>query len=288
MHSLINIISRQHSGQKRYFQARFFDKNGKSIKSSSFPNIESHAEAYLSARQKLEQILPPAMSKEEIEQYGILSIEEVKSIMALPNKNPSEARNTLIALLGITCGLGVSEIYNLKRDQILSNDMILIEELNNGYRIIPFIGNVKNRLESLKTFYPDSQYVIPNMRNMEKPCDPISISRGLSSVLSKIEVKEERNIVPSALWETFITLLVACNELHKRNIDMKTLDYLCGFSKPCTELPKGMKDSITAAISCLMFVLEDLKYITVGVMNWYSPLTQLGKNSPIQEELLIK
>ena len=283
MHSLINLIPRKHSSGKLYFQARFFDKNGKPIKSVSFPKIESRAEAYLCARQKLEQILTPAMPKEEIKQYGILSVKEVKSILALPDNNPNEARNALIALLGVTCGLAVSEICNLKRNQILSNDMILIEAPNNGYRIIPFIENVKNRVKMLNCFYPNGPYVIPNMKNMDKPCNPISISRGLSSVLSKIGIGEERNIVPSALQETFITLLVSCNELHKTKINMKTLDYLCGFNISDTELSKGMKVSITSAICCLMIVLENYSYNPSGEMNWYKSLTPPGQNSTIQE-----
>jgi len=271
MHSLINLIPRKHSSGKTYFQARFFDKSGKLINSVSFPNIESQAEAYLSARQKLKQLLTPAMPKEEIEQYGILSTEEAKSILALPDKDPNEARNTLVALLGITCGLGVSEICNLKRNQILPNDMILIDAPNNIYRIIPFIGNVKNRLERLNTFYPGSRYVIPNMKDMDEPCNPITISRGLSSDLSKIGIGGERNIVPSVLQKTFITLLASCNVLHKRIIDMETIDYLCGFNISDTMLFERMKRNIMTAIRSLMFVLEDLKY-DPGNMNWYKPL----------------
>jgi len=278
MHSFINLIPRKHSSGKPYFQARFFDKRGKPIKSVSFPKIESRAEAYLYARQKLEQILTPAMLKEEIEQYGILSVDEVKNILALSGNNPNEARNALIALLGITCGLAVSEICNLKRDQILSNDMILIEAPNNRHRIIPFIENVKSRLKMLNCFFSNSRYVIPNMKNMDKPCNPISISRGLSSVLSKIGIGEERNIVPSALQETFITLLVSCNDLHKNNIDIKTLDYLCGFKTSGTMISEGMKRSITTAIRSLMFVLEDLKYDS-GNMNWYEPLHPLSRKT---------
>jgi len=269
MHSLINLIPRKHSSGKPYFQARFFNKNGKLIKSVSFPKIESRAEAYLYAREQLSQILSPAMSKDEIDQYGILSVKEVKSILALPDKNSDEARNTLIALLGITCGLAVSEICNLKRNQIHSNDLILINAPNNGYRIIPFIESVKNRLKLLNCFYPNGPYVIPNMKNMDKPCNPISISRGLSSVLSKIGIGEERNIVPSALQETFITLLVSCQKKSSNvNIDMKTLDYLCGFNISDTELSKAMKASIISAISRLMMVLDNYSYNPSWDMNW--------------------
>jgi integrase len=274
VHSLINLVSR-HSKEKPYYQARFYDKSGKPIKSVSLPNIESRAEAYICARQELEQILTSVMPKEEIEQYGILSTEEVKSIVALPENNPNEARNTLIVLLGITCGLGVSEICNLKRNHVSPNDMLMIEAPNNVYRVIPFIKNVKKRLVRLSRFYPDSRYVIPNIRNMDKPCNPISISRGLSSVLSKTGIGKERNIVPSVLQETFITLLVSCQKLHQ--IDMKILDYLCGFSVSSDMvLSENTKVSITTVITRLMIVLEDLKFITAGDMRWDDPISLLG------------
>jgi integrase len=267
MHSLINIIPRKHSNGKLYCQARFFDKSGRQIKSVSFSKIDSRNEAYLCARQKLVQILAPGMPKEEIEQYGILSIEETQSILALPDDNPNEARNTLIVLLGITCGLGVPEIRNLKRDRITPNDMFLIET-SNGSRTVPFIGNVKKRLEKLNSFFPESQYVIPNLKNMNKPCDPISISRGLSSVLLKIKIGKERNIVPSVLWETFITLLVSCYLKEPvEHLNMKTLDYLCGFSIFDTELSIAKNSSI-AAIKRLMSNLENLNWIILGAMNW--------------------
>jgi len=284
MHSLINLVPRKHSNGKPYYQARFFDKSGKLIKSVSFSDIESRAEAYLYAREKMEQILTPAMPKEEIEQYGILTLEEVQRILELPDKNPDEARNTLIALLGITCGLGVSEICNLKRDHVLANDMILIKTPNNGYRIIPFIRNVKGRLNR---FHSKSRYVIPNLRNIDKPCNPTSISRGLSVVLSKIGIGKERNIVPSVLQETFITLLVSCrlkSSNGRMKIDKKDLDYLCGFGRPITVLPKGMKNSFVWEMCCLMINLENWEYNPSYKMNWDKPLTQLGENCPVKEE----
>jgi integrase len=261
LRSSISVVIRKHSNGSPYFQARFFDKSGHLLKSISFPKVKSRAEAYLCAREKLEEILASIMPNKEIEWHGILSLDEVRSILALPDDNPNEARYTLIAILGITCGLGVSEICNLTRDRIKSNDMILIET-SHGKRFIPIILNVKNRLKKLCSHYPDSLYVIPNLGNMDKPCNQISVNRGLSSVLSQIGIGKERNIIPSVLWETFITLLS-----RNKKIEMQTLDYLCGFDMSGVELPKTNESSIRA-IKELMMTLEKRSFWTTGLMKW--------------------
>ena len=152
-------MSRRHSDGKVYYQARFFDKSGHPLKSLSLTGIESRSEAYLSARKRIEQILIPSLTKEEIDQYGILTVDEVKAILGLPDDKPEMARSALIALLGTTCGLGVSEIRNLKRDQVTQKDMFSIET-SHGNILIPFIGKVKGRLVQMRKHFPDSRYVM--------------------------------------------------------------------------------------------------------------------------------
>jgi len=261
-HSLINIVSRKRSKDELYYQARFFDKSGSLVKSVSLSGIKSRAEAYLFARQKMEQILSPVIPKEEIERYGILLIDEVRNILALNDDNLTDARNILISLLGITCGLSVSEICNLKREHITQNDMLIIETPH-GNRFIPFIENVKIRLEKLNRLSPDCLYVIPNNKDKNKPCNPTSITRGLSFVLDKIGIVKERNINPSVLWKTFITLLVSCH----KEIDMKTLDYLCSFDLSGNENITSKKPFIDA-IRSLMMVLGKINFWTMGKMGW--------------------
>ena len=264
MHSLINIVPRKHSNGEPYFQTRLFDKNGRNIKTVSFPKIKSRTEAYFSAREKLEQILIQTMPKEEIEQYGILSIEEVKRILSLPVKNQYDTRNILIALLGITCGLGVSEIRNLKTEQIKPNYMFMVES-SLGNRVIPFIRKVKDEINRMNSFIPDCRFVIPNLSNKDKPCDPISITRGLSSVLTEIGIRKDRNIVPSNLRESFINLLMNCN----KKIEMNTIDYLCGFYPAKPDEQKRRKDYIFA-IQDMMMKLYELNFISTDDMIWFS------------------
>jgi integrase len=252
-----------------YYQARFFDKSVGKTKAFSLPhNIKSHSGAYLYAREKAEEVLFPAMTKEEINKYGLLTVDEVKAIMALPDDKPEEARNTLITLLGITCGLGVSEIQCLERKHIMQNDTLVIEA-DYKRRIIPFIGNIKNRLKKMKTHFPDSQYIIPNLRDINKPCNPISITRGVNFVLNTIGVSRERNIIPSVLWETFISLLISC----KKSIDIKIIDYLCGFNKAEDELSDIDKVNVIGAINSLMIKLEDMYYSALSLMEWGCPIS---------------
>jgi hypothetical protein len=141
-------------------------------------------------------------------------------------------------------------------------------ENTDGNRVIPFIYNVKKRLENLKKIYPDSRYVIPNLNDMNKPCDPISIKRGVSSVLSKIGIGRERNIVPCVLRETFITLLVSS---YDKKIEMRTIDYLCGFDKSNTGLSNTnvIEDRTILAIQGLMMFLDNSKFWTLpSGLNW--------------------
>jgi integrase len=245
-HSLINLIPRENVLGRFYWQARFFNKSGRLIKSLSFPDTESKAEVYFRARDKLEEILESQMPKEEIALYGILSEDEVRRILRLPYTDPNEVRNILIALLGIICGLGVSEICNLKRDKVDKNSIFIIENVDRN-RIIPFNLRIKNLLKKMNETYPDCLDVIPDMRNMEKPCDPNTIRRALSLVLDKTGIDKERNIVPSALWETYLSLLVKSDlpwsdRINK--IQIETLDYLCGFSQQKTELTALFKRTI--------------------------------------------
>jgi len=270
MHSLINIVKRKGSKGELYFQARFFDKNGRSIQEKSLSKSKTYTEAYLMARKKLEQVYASSLSKDEIEQYGILSVDEVKTILDLQDVNKTMARDTLITLLGVTCGLGVSEICNLRKEHIQLNDMFLVKT-GDKERIIPFIGKVKERIENITASFPESQYVIPNLRNMNKPCDPISITRGVESVLKRIGIGKERNIVPSILWETFVNLLVKSNEsLNMNSYNMKTIDYLCGFKPPFndSESEIAFNNNSVNLIDNLMIKLENKNWTQKGYMKW--------------------
>jgi len=127
-------------------------------------------------------------------------------------------------------------------------------------RIIPFIGKVKERIKKMDSYFPESQYVIPNLRSMNKPCNPISITRGVESVLKRIGIGKERNILPSCLRETFVSLLVKSKE----GADMETIDFLCGFSVSTLKAERNKID----LINNLMIKLENKIYSQIGYMKW--------------------
>jgi integrase len=259
-HSLINIVTRKNTAGESYYQARFFDKGGQLVKAKSYPGIKNRTEAYLHSRKELEQGIIPSISIAELENYGIFTVEEVKNILALPDSRPDNLRYILAVLLGITCGLGVTEIINLSFENRTLNDMF---EIRNSHttRLIPFIGKLKDKLDKIRNYYPNSRYIIPNLKDMSKPCDPITINRALEFVITKLGIGKERNIISSRLQETFITLLLAC----KTKPEIETIDYLCGFGIYETD---KLKENMIGLVSNMMIILENLSY-TPNNMNWH-------------------
>jgi integrase len=262
-HSLINIVTRKNTAGETYYQARFFDKSGLLIKTKSYSGIKSRASMYLSSRKELEQGIIPSIPIVELGNYGIFTIEEVRGIFALPDTQPESLRYILAVLLGITCGLGVTEITNLSVENIKPDDMFEVKNPD-APRLIPFIGKVKDKIGKIKKCYPQSRYIIPNLKDMSKPCDPITINRALVFVLNKLSIGRERNIVSSRLQETFITLLVA----PKSKPEMEIIDYLCGFNTLKTD---NIKLKIIGAVCDMMITLEN-RDCYPNEMNWYNCL----------------
>jgi integrase len=49
----------------------------------------------------------------------LLTGDEIKAILDMPPEKPGLFRSQVIALLGITCGLGVTELSSLKFDDVI-------------------------------------------------------------------------------------------------------------------------------------------------------------------------
>jgi|TergutMp193P3_1026864.scaffolds.fasta_scaffold33107_1 integrase len=265
MKSPINIISRKRKNGEIYYQARYF-YDMHLTKSISLPTAKNKAQAILLAGEKAEQVLKSSVLLDEMEQYSLFPIEGIKKILALPDDTPKTARETLIVLLGITCGLGVSEIINLKKDQITKNSMLIVEN-DESSRFVPIIGNVRNRIERMCSYYPISKFIIPNLKNIRKPCNPISIKRGLDSVKSLIGLNTVYKIVPSSLRKTFFYLLVLSN----KKIDINILDYLCGFRKSSSALSAEEKTGVIDAINEIMMNVQNVPYSCKNFLDWSFP-----------------
>jgi hypothetical protein len=114
----------------------------------------------------------------------------------------------------------------------------------------------------MKELYPESVYVIPNLRDMEKPCNPIAITRGLDLILQKLNIPKERDIQPSTLYETFINLLLDCDN------KPEAIDLLCGYSKSNNEQP--LSSNISAMVNLMIKLKELDSNPAIGTMKWYN------------------
>jgi integrase len=264
LHSLINLISRKRGNGDIYYQARFYDKSGELLKSKSYHDTKSYTKAYSLARQELENGVIPSITKEDIKAYGLLTLDEVKEILNMKTMKPELLRANVIVLLGATCGLGVSEVQNLRyEDIIFERDMMKIDNGTN-MRIIPIIKKMMDKIKELRKIYPDSLYVIKNQNNIKKPCNPTTISRGLSYILEELKIPKERNIVFSFLNNNFLSLLLSINT--GKNIPFETIDSLCGFAQKNSNINDLGKE--IEAMRALRFKLEDLQYNIIGDNNW--------------------
>jgi integrase len=99
-----------------------------------------------------------------------------KAILDMSPEKPGLFRSQVIALLGITCGPGVTELSNLKFDDVIFEKDMLKTGAADTAHIIPVFPSVMEKITAMRGKYPDSLYVIPNLKDMKKPCNPTTIS----------------------------------------------------------------------------------------------------------------
>jgi integrase len=260
-HSLINIVTRKNTAGESYYQARFFDKGGLLLTAKSYPGVQSRTDVYRLARKLLEEGEIPSLSDNKIKDYGILTTDEVRTILSIPIEGFEAARNKLVVLLGATCGLGVSEIIGLRFEDIIFEKDMLITRKPDSICIIPYMDVVRDLIKTCGNEYPDSRYVIANLKNIEKQCNPITIYRSLETILDYLKIPEERRITSSRLRETFINILLECD------INVETIDNLCGFNHNIDKEAKiGTKE--IRAITEMVILLKKLNYSPAMNMNW--------------------
>ncbi|MDR0473613.1 MAG: hypothetical protein LBH43_08090, partial [Treponema sp.] len=113
---------------------------------------------------------------------GILTREELRNIIL--NRDIS-VRDELIVLLGAMCGLRRGEIIGLQYSDLDEKAQIIHVQHNfvtkkegikgpkcGSYRDVPLPGHVKWLINKVQAEKLSEKYVIPNIGNPDKPCDP--------------------------------------------------------------------------------------------------------------------
>lgn len=242
MRSLINIIRRKDRAGKLYYQARFFDKEGRLYAARSLHGAKFWSEAYGEARDMLGNGLVPSIGKGEAETFKTLTGGEVKAVYSLlkPAKDAFSGKPLLLrafvaTLLGLTGGLGVGEVINVRFEDFDFHTNILKVPSGDNFRVVPVSDRTAKYIMKLRETYKTSRYIIPNTRDMDIPCDPITIHRSLDYILPICNIAyKPRNIVYSDLRTAFISFLLGINgkdDSADRALIWEAADYLCDYKK---------------------------------------------------------
>jgi integrase len=272
LRSLINIIPLKTRGGKIYYQARFFDKAGKLVTAKSLPSAKFWSEAYEQARDMLRNGLVPSVSKEDANTFKTLTGDEIKAIYNLLGPkgnalggNPLRLRAFVAILLGLTGGLGVGEVIDARFEDLNFDTNLLKVAAGGISRQIPLTARVVGQILKLHKNYQTSKYIIPNIGDMGKPCDPIAIHRSLGHILPNCNIDyKARKIVYSDLRTAFISYLldIDIGALENKLGRSEAIDYLRG----CQENQYNYSQTRSAAVN-FQINLEDWK-ITPTDIKW--------------------
>jgi integrase len=168
-------------------------------------------------------------------------------------------------LLGLTGGLGVGEVINARFEDLNFDTNLLKVAAGDISRQIPLTARVVGQILKLHKYYQTSKYIIPNIGDMGKPCDPIAIHRSLGHILPNCNINyKARKIVYSDLRTAFISYLldIYADVFRKEKLDREAIDYLCGYQR-------SINYSILSNIAMnLQKNVENLKFFSAEE-NWF-------------------
>lgn len=170
---------------------------------------------------KINRLPNPLASIEKVQEKpserGILTLEELKAILAL-----DESPRVLAAIaLGAFCGLRLGEVRGLQvgdwKDGILTISHNIVSEHEglktpkwHKVRRVPmpaFVGALLDKVREMPQ--PDGNYVIFNSRRAGVPCQEVTIRNGFQRCLTKIgidrAVQQDRNLVFHGLRHFFVS-----------------------------------------------------------------------------------
>lgn len=195
---------------KNYVQKNLRDKNPSSVRKDLFA-IKFFFDKIL--KQKLE--LPTPKKNQTIP--DILTIEEIKKII----ENTSNVKHKLIIKLLYGTGLRVSEIVNLKKEDInLKEDLIKVK-LSKGKkdRFVKIPLSIKDELQSYSKLN-NSKYLFPSNRGGKLAKD--TIQKIVSNSAKKAKIK--KRVYPHLLRHSFATHLL------ENGTDLRIIQKLLGHS----------------------------------------------------------
>jgi integrase len=242
LRSLINITRRRNRAGGTYYQARFFDKDGRLLTAKSLPDADFWSEAYGQARDMMLKNPASSVSKEDAYTSKTLTCDEVKAIYKrltpagnASDGNPPQLRAFAAVLLGLTGGLGVGEVINARFENLNFETNLLKVTTGDISRQVPITARgVAGHISKLKEVYQASEYIIPNIGDMSMPCNPITIKRSLEYVLQICNIDyKTRKIVYSDLRTAFVSYLleIKTGGFTNKSLDREAIDYLCGYQR---------------------------------------------------------
>jgi integrase len=170
---------------------------------------------------KINRLPNPLVSIEKVQEKpqerGILTLEELKAILAL-DENP---RVLAAIALGAFCGLRAGEVRGLQvgdwadgiltvKHNIITESEGLKEPKWHKVRRVPMPAFVADLLKKVQDMpQPGGGYVIYNERRADAPIEPVTIRNGFHRCLKKIGIDEvkrkDRNLCFHGLRHFFIT-----------------------------------------------------------------------------------
>ena len=170
-----------------------------------------------------EALKPPKIEKRIPE---ILSVEEVNLLLEQPSKNtPKEVRDKAMLELLYATGMRVSELVNLKLDDVNLTLSYIVCRDNGNDRVIPIENAARNALENYIKNYRDGMcqggdYLFTNLQGT--PMTRQGFWKLIKSYAKKAGINKD--ITPHMIRHSFVSHLV------KNGADLKAVQEMIGHS----------------------------------------------------------
>ena len=154
-----------------------------------------------------------------------INISHIESIISFQKEKKKEwikKRNILVILIMWGYGLRISEVLNLRKNDLYNNDYVIVKGKGNVERYIPILRELKNYINTMIDEMPHnfdkSGYIFLGEKG--KKLNPIIIQRELMKLRSLSVLPD--NTTPHTLRHTFATNLL------ENDVDLRSIQELLG------------------------------------------------------------